>query len=90
MVPVTLMIASEEDLRLRLTGYSAKEIRRYRVARMLQEAYEQGCVLNFADVSHLIGVSAGKIGKDVNAYLTCEIIYCQNRDKNRGGEGASA
>ncbi len=68
MVPVTLTIASEEDLRLRLTGYSAKEIRRYRVARMLQEAYEQGGVLNFADVSHLIGVSAGTIGKDVKEH----------------------
>jgi hypothetical protein len=68
MVPVTLTIAREEDLRLRLTGYSAKEIRRYRVARMLQEAYQQGGVLNFADVSHLIGVSAGTIGKDVKEH----------------------
>jgi hypothetical protein len=31
---------------------------------MLQAAYEQGGVLNFADVRHLIGVSTGAIEKD--------------------------
>jgi len=35
------------------------------VARILCEAYEQGGVLNQADMSHLIGVSAGTIGKDI-------------------------
>jgi hypothetical protein len=35
---------------LRLDGYSAKEIRKCKVARILREAYEQGGVLNQADV----------------------------------------
>jgi len=68
MVPVILSIASIEDLKLRLEGYSAKEIRRYKVARLLREAYEQNGVLNQADISQLIGVSAGTISKDIREY----------------------
>jgi len=54
MVPVILSIASKDDLLLRLDGYSAKEIRKWKVARILREAYEQNGVLNQADVSLLI------------------------------------
>ena len=68
MVPVILSIASPDDLKLRLDGYSAKEIRKYKVVRLLREAYEQNGVLNQADVSQLIGVSAGTIGKDIKEY----------------------
>jgi hypothetical protein len=68
MVPVILSIASQDDLKLRLDGYSAKEIRRFKVARVLREAYEQGGVLNQADVSLLIGVSAGTVGKDIREF----------------------
>lgn len=68
MVPVILSIATQEDLKLRLAGYSAKEIRMHKVARLFREAYEQNGVLNQADVSQLIGVSAGTIGKDIKEY----------------------
>ena len=68
MVPVILSIASIEDLDLRLNGYSAKEIRRFKVARLLKEAYEQGGVLNQADIGQLIGVSSGTISKDIGEY----------------------
>jgi hypothetical protein len=68
MVPVILSIASQEDLLLRLDGYSAKEIRKCKVARILREAYEQGGVMNQADVSLLVGVSAGTIGKDIRDF----------------------
>ncbi len=67
-VPVILSIASQEYLKLRLDGYSAKEIQRCKVARILKEAYEQGGVLNQADVSLLIGVSASTIGKDIRDF----------------------
>ena len=53
---------------MRLDGYSAKEIRKCKVARILQEAYAQNGVLNQADVSLLIGVSAGTIGKDIKDF----------------------
>ena len=36
--------------------------------RILREAYEQDGVLNQADVSLLIGVSAGTIGKDIREF----------------------
>jgi hypothetical protein len=68
MVPVILSIASIEDLDLRLNGYSAKEIRRFKVARLLKEAYQQDGVLNQADISQLIGVSSGTISKDIREY----------------------
>lgn len=68
MVPVILSIASIDDLKLRLDGYSAKEIRRFKVARLLKEAYGQNGVLNQADVSQLIGVSSGTISKDIREY----------------------
>ena len=47
MVPVILSVSSIEDLNLRLDGYSAKEIRRYKVARLLKEAYEQDGAICF-------------------------------------------
>jgi hypothetical protein len=68
MVPVILTIASQDDLKLRLDGYSAREIRRHRLARMFREAYEQSGVLNQADVSQLIGVSTGTVGKDIQEF----------------------
>lgn len=68
VVPVILSVTHEDDKKLRANGYSAKEVRRYRVARLLREAYRQKGVLTQADVAELIGVSAGTIGKDIREY----------------------
>ena len=68
VVPTILSITHEEDKQMRINGYSHQEIRRYRVARMLKEAYAQKGVLTQADVAELIGVSAGTIGKDIKSY----------------------
>ncbi len=70
VVPAILSITHEEDKQMRLNGYSHQEVRRYRVARLLKEAYAQKGVLTQADVAELIGVSAGTIGKDIRAYQT--------------------
>jgi hypothetical protein len=70
VVPTILSITHEEDKQMRINGYSHQEIRRYRVARMLKEAYAQKGVLTQADVAELIGVSAGTIGKDIKVYQT--------------------
>ena len=67
-VPTILSITHEEDKQMRINGYSHQEIRRYRVARLLKEAYAQKGVLTQADVAELIGVSAGTIGKDIKSY----------------------
>jgi len=68
VVPTILSITHEEDKQMRINGYSHQEIRRYRVARVLKEAYAQKGVLTQADVAELLGVSAGTIGKDIKAY----------------------
>ena len=70
VVPTILSITHEEDKQMRINGYSHQEIRRYRVARLLKEAYAQKGVLTQADVAELIGVSAGTIGKDIKVYQT--------------------
>jgi len=70
VVPAILSITHEEDKQMRTNGYSHQEVRRYRVARLLKEAYAQKGVLTQADVAELIGVSAGTIGKDIKAYQT--------------------
>ena len=70
VVPTILSITHEEDKQMRVNGFSHQEIRRYRVARLLKEAYAQKGVLTQADVAELIGVSAGTIGKDIKAYQT--------------------
>lgn len=70
VVPTILSITHDEDKQMRINGYSHQEIRRYRVARLLKEAYAQKGVLTQADVAELIGVSAGTIGKDIKTYQT--------------------
>ena len=70
VVPAILSITHEEDKQMRINGYSHQELRRYRVARLLKEAYAQKGVLTQADVAELIGVSAGTIGKDIKVYQT--------------------
>ena len=70
VVPAILSITHEEDKQMRANGYSPQEVRRYRIARLLKEAYAQKGVLTQADVAELIGVSAGTIGKDIKAYQT--------------------
>jgi predicted transcriptional regulator len=70
VVPTILSITHEEDKQMRTNGYSHQEVRRYRVARLLKEAFAQNGVLTQADVAELIGVSAGTIGKDIRAYQT--------------------
>jgi predicted transcriptional regulator len=70
VVPTILSITHEEDKLMRTNGYSHQEVRRYRVARLLKEAYAQKGVLTQADVAEIIGVSAGTISKDIKAYQT--------------------
>jgi len=70
VVPTILSITHEEDKQMRINGYSHQEIRRYRVARLLKEAYNQKGVLTQADIAELIAVSARTIGKDIRTYQT--------------------
>jgi len=68
ITPVILSVTHEEDRLLRVNGYSPKEVRKYKIARLLNEAYKQNGVLTQADVAEILGVSAGTIGKDIREY----------------------
>jgi hypothetical protein len=68
IVPVVLSVTHDDDRAMRANGYSHKEVRRFKVARILKEAYSQNGVLSQSDVSELLGVSAGTIGKDIREY----------------------
>jgi hypothetical protein len=68
ITPVILSVTHEEDKRMRVNGYSHKEVRKFKVARLLREAYVQNGVLTQADVAELLGVSAGTVGKDIREY----------------------
>lgn len=68
IVPVILSVTHIEDRELRANGYSHKEIRRLRIARILKEAYDQNGVLTQADAAELLGVSIGVVGKDIREY----------------------
>jgi CRP-like cAMP-binding protein len=70
IVPVILSVTHAEDRELRANGYSHKEIRKMRIARILKEAYEQNGVLTQADAAELLGVSIGVVGKDIREYQT--------------------
>ena len=65
VVPTILSITHEEDMQMRANGYSPQEVRRYRTARLLKEAFAQNGVLTQADLAELTGVRAGTIEKDI-------------------------
>lgn len=66
--PVILSVVHDEDRKTRENGYSHKELRKFKVARILKEAYEQKGVLSQADVAELLGVSIGTVSKDIREY----------------------
>ncbi|MDP2796011.1 MAG: DUF1670 domain-containing protein [Methanoregula sp.] len=68
IVPVVLSVTHDEDRTLRANGCSHREVRRFKVARILNEAFSQKGVLSQSDVSELLGVSVGTIGKDIREY----------------------
>jgi hypothetical protein len=45
---MVLTLLSKDDWELRKAGYSGKEIREKKIARLFTEAYEQGALLTYA------------------------------------------
>ena len=68
VVPVILSVVHEDDRQMRINGYSPKEVLKYRVTRILREAYAQNGVLTQADVAEVLGVSAESIRRDIREY----------------------
>lgn len=51
ITPVILSVVHDEDRKTRENGYSHKELRRFKIARILREAFEQNGVLSQVDVA---------------------------------------
>jgi predicted transcriptional regulator len=69
LTPVILTLIAEEDLVMKNAGYSDKEIREKKIARLFKEAYEQNALLTHSDVAFLLHVSTGTVSKQVNEYM---------------------
>src|SRR5660398_209331 len=65
IVPVILSVTHAEDRELRANGYSQKEIRRFRIAKILKEAYGQKGVMTPTDGREVLGGNIGVVGKDI-------------------------
>ncbi len=68
ITPVILSVVHDEDRKTRENGYSHKELRRFKIARILREAFKQNGVLSQADVAEMLGVSTGTVSKDIREY----------------------
>ncbi len=68
ITPVILSVVHDDDRKTRENGYSHKELRKFKIARILREAYEQKGVLSQADVAEMLGVSTGTVSKDIREY----------------------
>ncbi|MFV9629730.1 MAG: DUF1670 domain-containing protein [Methanosarcinales archaeon] len=68
ITPVILSVVHDEDRKTRENGYSHKELRKFKIARILREAYEQKGVLSQADVAEMLGISTGTVSKDIREY----------------------
>ena len=68
ITPVILSVVHDEDRKTRENGYSHKELRKFKVARILREAYSQKGVLSQADVAEMLGVSIGTVSRDIREY----------------------
>lgn len=76
LTPVVLTLICEHDLEMKNTGYSDREIRESKMARLFKEAYKQDALLTHSDVAFLLHVSTGTVSKQANEYMerTREII----------------
>lgn len=68
ITPVILSVVHDEDRKIREDGYSHRELRKFKIVRILKEAYEQNGVLSQADVAEMLGVSIGTVGRDIREY----------------------
>lgn len=79
MVPITLTLISNEDLEMRMDGYSSREIREKKSIRLFEEAFKQDALLSNADVAWLMGVSPTTISKHVREFMERENVIVPTR-----------
>ncbi|MEW5807105.1 MAG: DUF1670 domain-containing protein [Acidobacteriota bacterium] len=76
LTPVVLTLISSEDLERKQQGYSDREIKEKKMARLFREAFEQGALLTHSDLAFLLHLSTGTVSKQVREYMekTGEIL----------------
>lgn len=70
LTPVVLTLISKEDLEMKKSGFSDREIREKKMVRLFREAYDQEALLTHSDVAFLLHVSTGTVSKQINEYMT--------------------
>jgi len=68
IVPVVLSVIHKEDRDMIVKGYSPRKVRRFKVARLCNEAYKQNGVLSQFDLAEMLCVSSSTIGIDIRKY----------------------
>jgi Protein of unknown function (DUF1670). len=63
LTPIILTLVSKEDLEMKNTGYSDREIREMKMVRLFKETYDQGALLTHSDVAFLLHVSTGTVSR---------------------------
>jgi hypothetical protein len=56
VTPVILSVVHEDDRQMRINGYSARGVRKHRVARILREAYAQNHMMPFGPQAYPIKI----------------------------------
>jgi Protein of unknown function (DUF1670). len=69
LTPIILTLVSKEDLEMKNTGYSDREIREMKMVRLFKETYDQGALLTHSDVAFLLHVSTGTVSRQVKEYM---------------------
>lgn len=68
VVPVVLTLVSHEDIKSRIDGTPSAQIKRQVLARLCQEAYEQGGVLSEADLALLNQMTIAPVSIHLRTY----------------------
>jgi hypothetical protein len=67
--PIVLTLVSKDDLEMKNSGYSDREIREMKAVRLFKEAYGQRTLLTHSDVAFLLHISTGTVSKQVREYM---------------------
>jgi hypothetical protein len=69
LTPIVLTLVSKDDLEMKNSGYSDREIREMKAVRLFKEAYGQGTLLTHSDAAFLLHISTGTVSKQVREYM---------------------
>jgi hypothetical protein len=79
LIPVVLDLVAPQDIEDLAAGARIATIRRNRLLRLFRQAYQQGAVLSYADVSLMMHLRIGTVSRYVQQHhrSTQEIIPCR-------------